>query len=241
MLYRLLFLTAALMVLSVTPALSDPLRIVTLEQVPYGYMEDGSPTGLLYDIGNAIAEEAGLAAENRFVNLERGIEEIIAGRADIIIIFPNPRIRAVAKNLGSILHLETVILGSAGSDFSSIGDLAGKSVASLRGAQYDARLSHIESITVLPIKDYIYGLKMVANKRADAIVGPIYGLEHSMKANGLSRALFGTPLVLHELHANVYYSIHGDAERASKVRAAIACLKQDGVVDALLAKYALEH
>lgn len=239
MLYRLLFLTVTLVVLSATPAMSDHLRILTLEQAPYGYMENGSPTGLLYDIGNAIAEEAGLAAENRFVKLERGIEEISLGRADIFIIFPNPNILAVAENLGSVLPLETVILGRSGVDFSSIGDLAGKSVASLRGAQYDARLSQMETVTVLPIKSYVNGLKMVANKRADAIVGPIYGLESSMKANGLSRDLFGTPLVLHVLHANVYYSVHGDAERASKVRAAIAHLKRDGIIQALLAKYAL--
>jgi len=232
-------LFALLMLCPAVPVQADHLRIVILRQAPYGYMLDGKPTGLAYEIGSAIAEEADLTYENRLVSLQRGVEEISQGRADMIIMFPSPAIEKVASNQGPFLPMETVILGRAGSDFNSFEDLSGKSVATLRGAKYDARLTVENNITPLPTKSYLRGLKQVLDKSVDAIIGPKFGLDYIIKINALSREQFGSPLVLQVVHAGVFVSHGAHAGVSRKIREAMGRLRKKGLVEALLAKYSL--
>ncbi len=57
---RLFAILATLLVLA-GQALGAPLRIATILGAPWGFIgSDGQPTGMMYEIGNRIAEVAGL-------------------------------------------------------------------------------------------------------------------------------------------------------------------------------------
>ncbi len=50
------------------------LRIETIESLPFGYLDrNGQPTGIMYEIGNRIAEEAGMPYVNAVVPYARTV------------------------------------------------------------------------------------------------------------------------------------------------------------------------
>ena len=52
----------------VLPASGKALRIETIASVPFGFIDtDGNPTGIMYEISNRIAEEAGLPYTNKII------------------------------------------------------------------------------------------------------------------------------------------------------------------------------
>ena len=213
------------------------LRIVSLAQAPYAFEQYGKTVGVLFDLGNALSLEAGLTPLNQPLRLARAVEEISSGRADMVIMLPTREIEAVARNLGPLLTVESVALGSKGVVFDSIENLRGKAVASLRAAVYDERISKENGIKIYPTKDYVHGLKLLLAKRVDAVVGPKVGLEYAIKSNGLDREQFGEPLVLSVNSVCVFLSKGIGGKTAEQLRAALVRLKDSGTVEGIVTGY----
>lgn len=232
-------MTILAVLLFATIAVASNLNIATIDLPPYGYVKNGAPTGLTFELGNAIAREAGLIPMNRIARLHRGVAEVGDGRADLIIMFPTPTIEAVALNLGQVLDMETVVIGRPGTKLCSPDDLHGKTVASVRDAKYDNRISGDSEITLYACKSYLHGLKLMLAKRVDAIIGPKLGLYHTIKTNDLPRQEIGEPLVLSVAHATVFLSRKAPAHYAHRLHEAIKRLKANGTIDKLVRKYSL--
>jgi len=226
-------------VLLATTAFAADLKIVTVDLPPYGYTMDNAPAGLTFEIGNALAREAGLNPVNRIARLQRGVEEIANGRADLVIMLSTPKVKEVAIALGQVMPMETVVMGHSGVPLGAPEDLIGKTVASVRDARYDNRISDNSGVTLYPCKNYLHGLKMVAGKRVDAIIGPRLGLLHSIRDNGLSRQDFGEPLILRKTFATVFLSRKAPAEYWDRLRQALRQIKVNGTADELIGKYSL--
>ncbi len=63
------------------PVQARPLKIETIESAPFGYIDDqGKPAGIMYEIGNRIAEEAGMEYVNSIVPYARTSCRTGAGR-----------------------------------------------------------------------------------------------------------------------------------------------------------------
>ncbi|BDQ33964.1 substrate-binding periplasmic protein [Pseudodesulfovibrio portus] len=210
---------------------------MSLALSPYSYEQDGKLTGLVYDLGNALAEEAGLTAQNRQVRVLRAVEEIALGRADMVLMLPTSAIEKVADNLGPILSLETIALGRRGADYRSVEGLRGRTVASVRGTRYDERISPENGITIYQTTNYLHSLKLLLGNRVDAVVGPRFGLMHTIRENGLPPERFGEPLVLNVTQACVFLSKRVDPEVARRLRAAMVRMVREGKAERLCFSY----
>lgn len=220
-------------------ALAETLNIVTLDLPPYGYVEKGVRMGLNYDLGNELARAAGLEPENRIVPLARGIEDISSGRADIIIMFPNPEINSYGVNLGEVLPMETVIVGRAGTVLRTLRDVRGKTLATVRGAKYDDRVSKKSGIILYPTDSYEQSLKMLLAGRVDAVIGPNLGLYSTARKMNVPKQALCEPLVLSVAQGCVFVSKLTPAATVEKLKKAIDLIKKEKINEKLLTKYAL--
>ena len=233
------FIIVCIVLLTASVAVGETLRIVTLSLPPYGYVEKGTDTGLNYELSNLLAVEAGFEPDNRIIPLIRAVDDIAAGRADMVIMFPNPTIDAVAKNLGIILPMETVLFGRAGSLYRSLKDARGKIVASVRGARYDERISKKSGIILYPTASYSQSLKMLLAGRVEAVIGPKLGLYFTVKTDNYPKRAFGDPLVLSTAQGCVFISNKTSPDIIEKVVAAMTRILANGTVQMLLEKYSL--
>jgi len=220
--------------------MAEPFSLATIALPPYGYSEKGQPKGLTYELGNAIATEAGLTPTNSILPFARAMEEIALGKVDAIIMFPNPTIDSCAENLGLVLPMETIILGRAGTPLRSLRDVRGKTLATIRGAKYDDRISKKNGIILYPTDSYSQSLKMLLAKRVDAVVGPKMGLYFTAKRDAIPKRALGAPLVLSVAKGCFFLSNKvSDGQIRQRLIEAIERLKKNGTINALSAKYAL--
>lgn len=219
--------------------LAEGLRIVTIDLPPYGFVTKGMISGLCYELGDIIAREAGLEAINRIRPLARGVEDIVDGTADMIIMIPSEEILHWADNLGSILPLEVVIFGRVQTPLRTLRDVRGKVVAHVRGAGYQDSKSRELGIVPYPSGSYEQSLKMLLSKRVDAVMGPKMGLQYTARRLGLPRRAFGPPLVVSVAQGSVFLSKRVKADVAARVAEAVERILRDGTMQRLLDKYSL--
>jgi len=221
-----------------TPVTAEVLNIATIALPPYGYVEAWQPAGLNYELGNVIAEEAGYTPDNKIVPLARAMYDIKTGDADVIIMFPNPFINTHAVNLGLVLPMDTVVLGRADVTIMSIDDLRGKTVATVRGAKYDNRISQKNGIILYPTENYSQNLKMLMARRVDAVIGPILGLYYTARKNNIPKQAFGTPLILSTAQGSLFLSKKTlSADKKQRLTKAVKSLRAKGTMKMLLDKY----
>ncbi|MCJ2165659.1 MULTISPECIES: transporter substrate-binding domain-containing protein [unclassified Pseudodesulfovibrio] len=236
--YLFFLLSLCLFPLSVS---AESLHIATIDLPPYGFLDGKEATGLCYELGNAIAREAGLEPENQLLPLARGMKNIANGSADMIIMLPNKEISVSADNLGPILPSEIVVFGLAQTPLRTVKDLRGKVVAFVRGSRYfTCNFSEIGAI-LYPLHGYEQGLKMLLNKRVDAVMGPKLGLYYTAQKTGLPRRAFGRPLTLCAAQGSVFLSKKVDSAVAARISAAVEHLVKTGRVQQLIDKYSLEQ
>lgn len=213
---------------------------MTVSLPPYGYMEGGRPTGLVYEVVNAVAIEAGYTSVNTIVPLARAVKSLEEGTSDLTLMFPNPAIEEVAMNLGPLLPMEAVVLGRAGVALRSFKDVRGKIVATVRGAQYDERISKKNGVIVYPTESYCQSLKMLVAKRVDFAAGPKLGLLHSARGMSIPKRALGKPLVLSVVQGSLFLSLkNATPEKRQRLTEAMARLRKNGTIDAFLEKYSL--
>ncbi len=228
------------LILFVSPAVSEDLTIMTLALNPYGYMEKGRETGLTYEVANAIAIEAGYSPHNHIAPLKRAVEDLVSGKADITIMFPLPEVEAVAFNLGVVMEMENIVLGRAGTFMRSFRELRGKTLATVRGARYDDRISKANGIIPYPTESYSQSLKMLMAGRVDGVVGPKLGLFHAAKKLRLPKKSFNTPFVLSVGKACVFLSkVTASPEKRARLLKAMDTISRNGTIELLLQKYSL--
>lgn len=235
--FRRILLTL-LMVFFAVPAESGELRIMDLALAPYSYEEDGRVRGLLHDLGDALAREAGMTPRGRLVRLVRAVEELSMGRADLVLMLPTEAVMKVADDLGPIFGLETVAIGRRGANFRTVEALRGRTVAAIRGARYDARISAENGIIVSPAQNYLHAFKMLLGNRVDAVIGPRFGLMFTVREAGLPADRFDEPLSLSTVQVCVFVAKRSGPELAERLRKALARLRSNGTVEAVLARYA---
>jgi len=223
-----------------TPALAEVLNIATIDLLPYGYTENGQPTGLNYELANIIAKEAGYTPNNSIVPLARATHYIETGRMDVVIMFSTPFILTHADNLGLVLPMETVVLSRADTIIDTLQDLSGKTVATVRGAKYDDRVSKINDIVLYPTRNYTQSLKMLLFGRVDAVIGPILGLSYTAKENNFSKQDFSTPFILSTAQGNLFLSKKSSStDKKQRLSNALKHLKKNGTLQSILNKYSL--
>ena len=238
-LITLTYLTC-LLILMTTPVFAKVLHIATIALAPYGYTENGQSTGLNYELANAIAKEAGYTPDNSIVPLVRATHYIKAGKMDVVIMFPTPFIATHADNLGLVLPMETVVLSRTDTTIKALKDLTGKTIATVRDAKYDDRISKMKGIHLYPTRNYTQSLKLLLSRRVDAVIGPILGLSYTARKNNFPRQVFGTPFILSTAQGNLFLSKKSSsADKKQRLSNALKRLRENGTMQKILSKYRL--
>jgi ABC-type amino acid transport substrate-binding protein len=183
------------------------LRIVTIDSAPFGFRTpEGRETGMMYDIGNLIAAEAGLESTNVIVPYQRSALALVSGQADMALRYTNAELAAGAIPVGRVLSLPTIVVAPAGKRLNSLGDLHGKLVAVPRGGQFDTAFDAQQQIRKYEVADYPQMLRMLRLGRVDAGIGSSVGIYYNAQQLGIARDALSKPLVLGVRHFELHLS-----------------------------------
>lgn len=236
---RLAYVLLLLVLVISLPAQARPLRIETIESLPFGYINDnGQPTGIMYEIGNRIAEEAGMPFVNIIVPYARMVYELEQGKCDIVLRYSNEKLDQVAIPVATIITLPTIVLSAAGNQFKSLTDLRGKSVGVVRGGRFDDAFDADNAINKVETGNYEQIMRMVMAKRLDAGIGSNVGLYFNATRAGIRPEQLAPPLVLSERSFYLHFSRKtADEETVAAVKEAVKRLQARGEIRKIIQKY----
>ena len=221
------------------PAHARPLKIQTIESLPFGYInESGQPTGIMYEIGNRIAEEAGMPYVNTIVPYARTVYELEHGNCDFVLRYSNEKLDHIAIQVASIVSLPIIILSAAGNEFKSLSDLHGKTVGVVRGGRFDDAFDADAAIKKADTGNYEQSMRMVMAKRLDAAIGSNVGLYFNARRTGIRPEQLAPPLVLSEKSFYLHFSRRtADDETVAAVKEAVKRLQARGEIRKIIQKY----
>lgn len=218
-------------------AYADSLNIATVDMSPYGYVKDGCPSGMVFEMGNAIAEKAGFSRNNEIVSLGAAIRKLESGAADMVITFPSKEMDAVGSRVTVVSLPGAVVMVRADTVLRSLRDLAGKRVATVRGAVYDKGQLHKAGLASIPAEDCAQALKLLLSQRVDGVIGPSSDLTHAIETNRLPKRAFGKTLPLSVEVGTLYLSSAVGPEERKRLVKAVNELMEDGTLSTLVEKY----
>lgn len=177
-------------------ATAEPLRIETIQSAPFGVVEGGVSSGMMYEIGNLIAERAGLSTVNQVVPYARTVVSLRNGSADMVIRFSNAELAEVAVQVARVLPMQTVLVSLPGSRVERLTDLAGATVSVARSAPLDPRLQAVPGVHFERVQNNEMSVRMVVAGRVKAAFGSRLGLLGAAHRLGIRQDHFAAPLVV---------------------------------------------
>lgn len=179
------------------PAMSETLNIETINGPPWGFVGiDGKASGMMYEIGNRIAEEAGFSYTNTLIPYARTAFDIENGKADLVLRFGNEQMTRGAVPVATIVSMPIILIGPSGTNYKSLSELHGKTVGVVRTSKYVEQFDTDLAIKKYPVTDYVMMAKMLALRRLDAGVGSSVGLLYGAYIAEVKLEEMGVPLVL---------------------------------------------
>lgn len=220
-------------------AFAKELRIVTIDSAPFGFRTaDGKPTGMIYEISNLIAEEAGLSHTNEILPYARTVHAVGSGDADFVIRYGNAELENVAIPVARVLSLPTIVVGHPSVKFESLKDLHGKTVGIPRGGRFDDAFEANTAILKYPVADYAQTIKMVTAQRIDAGIGSSVGLYYNAHLLGIKKEQLGKPLILSTQHFELHFSKKREnQETIAALKNAVARLEKRNEIKKIVNKY----
>ena len=174
------------------------IEIRTIGIPPYGIKSDKGLSGIYYDTANLLAKEAGYKVHNAIYPYARIIHGLKSGKTDMTIMFKYESLNEHVIYIAPLPSLKTVIIGLKEDSFDSLDSLRGKTIAYLRGAKFSDEVDNNPDIKKLVTTDFIQGIKMLARRRVDAIIGPLDPIISAIERTGHDQNIFGKPLVIDE-------------------------------------------
>jgi ABC-type amino acid transport substrate-binding protein len=220
-------------------AFGKEIHIATIDSAPFGFRgADGKPTGMIYEISNLIAEEAGFTYTNEILPYPRTVHAVGSGEADFVIRYGNAELENVAIQVARVLSLPTIVVGHPSAKFESLNDLHGKTVGIPRGGRFDDAFEADTAILKYPVADYAQTVKMLTAQRIDAGIGSSVGLYYNAHLLGIKKEQLGKPLVLSTQHFALHFSKKREnAETIAALRNAVARLDKRGEIKRIVNKY----
>jgi ABC-type amino acid transport substrate-binding protein len=220
-------------------AWSEPLKIETIHGPPWGFVgSDGMPTGIMYEIGNRVAEKAGFSFTNSLVPYARTASDIESGNADFILRFGNDQMARAAVPVATIVTLPIILVGPAGKTYNNLSELHGKTVGVVRTSSYAEQFDADLAIKKYAVNDYVAMAKMLAMRRLDAGVGSSIGLFYGAYMAGVKPQELGVPLVLGSNDFILFFSKkNAKPETIKALKDAVKKLTVSGEIAQIMSKY----
>ncbi len=188
-------------------AAAEPLKVAVIDAPPFGMKgPDGATIGAAVDVAVALGKRAAVAVEPMLLPRVRIPGMMAEGQADLAGMVASPAADAIGHRLAPMQPLSTIILSRPGAPIGAVAGLEGKTIALLRAANYDPRISENPAIRKQEVSSYASGLSLLMAERVDGLIGPDMGLYFEATQMGLTRASFAPPLVVNKLDVWLYLS-----------------------------------
>lgn len=214
------------------------LRIETIKSEPFGYEDRRGKGGMMYEIGNLIADTAGLEHDNQIVPYARTVLSLRTGTADMTLRFTNDELRQVAIQVAPVIGMPTGIYSLAQRPYRSLQALDGAVLAVVRSFPIDARVTARKNIIRYTTDNHEHSLKMLLAGRVDAVLSTDYGIRGAALALGHSPAELAPPIPLEKQYFWLHLSRKtATPETVSALNAAVAKLQSSGDIARIQRKY----
>ncbi len=236
---RTVYLGALVLGLMAPGAFAKELRIVTIDSAPFGFRTaDGKPAGMMYEISNLIAQEAGFTYSNDILPYARTVHSVTLGDADFVIRYGDATLTSVAIQVARVLGLPTIVVSKPSLQLKTLKDLQGKTVGHPRGGWFDDDFEMDTAILKFQVNDYSQALKMLMADRFEAAIGSSVGLYYNAHLLGLKKEQLGKPLVLGTRHFELHFSKKtANEETIAALRNAVARLEKRDEIKKIVNKY----
>jgi len=224
-----------------SPLSAQTIQIETINVAPFGFTgEKGKPTGMMFEISNKIAEEAGFKYANVIVPYARTILELRDGKADFVLRYSNEQLQEVAIPVVSVVSMQTIILFKVGHPFENLEDLQGKIVGMVRGGKFDNNFDKNTAIHKFEVNDYTQMLKMLMKGRLDAVIGSNVGLYYTANTLGITPNALSSPIQLSSKDFILHFSKKTLASKSmdlDRLKLSVEKLKKTGEIKGIINRY----
>lgn len=220
-------------------ASAKELHIVTIDSAPFGFQgADGKPGGMMYEISNLIAAEAGFTYVNEVLPYGRTVLSVASGDADFVIRYGSPELTTAAIQVARVLGLPTIVVSKPSFQFRKLHDLHGKTVGVMRSGRFDDDFEADAAILKYRVNDYPQALRMLMADRFEAGIGSSVGLYYNAHVMGIKKEQLGKPLVLSTQYFELHFSRKtANDETIAALKSAVARLEKRGEIKAIVNKY----
>ena len=225
---------------------------IDLTYAPYAYLENGTPSGFDPDFMRLLSKELGLDATFKDTRIENIIIGLNASHYDVVAsaLYVNPQ---RAKQVDFVPYLQTggvlVVRGSDTFQPQTLEDLCGKSISSMKGASWIAKLNQVSESYCAPrgLKPIVVKEYPSAPEAAQALLSKGVDVQYEDAAvaqmvieslNG--RLVISSKEMLDPVLIGLAFN-KNNPELKKQVYAAIQTLKANGSYDQLLKKYNLAY
>ena len=186
---------------------AQTLKIETVDIAPYGFRDKADhPTGMLYEIGNRIAEQAGLPYINEIVPVVRTAPNLESGKSNMILRIDNAEIDRVGIKVMPITTVSVILFSRQESHFSTAIDFSGKTIGMVRGADYGNAITKIYGFSRYNTNDYKQMLRMVMAGHLDGGIGTAPGVYYTLLSIGVAIQRLAKPVVVDRITIFLYLS-----------------------------------
>ena len=228
-------------ILSLLLALSVQARTLKIETIrtdPFGYDDARGKGGMMYEIGNLIAETAGLPYENRIVPYARTVLSLKDGSADMVLRFNNEELSSVAIQVIPVVGMQTVVLSRATRPVNSLAELNGKLLAVVRSFPLDPRIEDNSSIRIYTTDSNEHSMRMLLAGRVDAVLGSDVGMYGAASTLGHQINEFAAPIKLESRDFWLHLSRKTADEATIKaLKNAVEKLQRQGAINRIRQRY----
>lgn len=226
--------------------ISQPLKIGVINNFPpFEYVEDGELTGFDIELVNAILDVEGLKGEWVVMGFDGLVPALQSGQIDMAVsdISVNEERKAVVDFSDPYYNDGQAIAVKAGSDLSSLEDLAGKTIVSTQGTSGNVAAQKVAdeygaTVQTLTSSDALY--LAVTSGQADALVIDTSAIQYRIATDGDSPTIemLGDPI---ESAPTAIAIPKGNPQLVKRLNSGLKKIQDNGTYDELREKYLPER
>ena len=193
--------------------------------------------GVYADIFKRLSQLSGCKIQLRLTPIKRAVAEVTTGATQATMMLERDDLNRGGVALGTVTTLEIEIWLPKNSTARVLDQLAGKTVATLRGPAYHEEFDANNLITKYPVAGARQQLEMLRAGRVDGALGVRQNFLVAMRELGWHGELFSDPIWLGSRRVLLWVtpSLKGDP-CADKLSQALAKMRRSGEIDRLVAK-----
>jgi len=198
---------------------------------------NGAVGGVYGEVFRRLSQLSGCAMDLRLVPIGRAVAEVSSGAAQATMMLEREDLNRAAVSLGTVTTLEIEVWLPKGSPVRGLDDLAGKTVATLRGPAYHEEFDADNRILKYQVANARQQLEMMRKGRLDGALGVRQNFLVAMHELGWGGDQFADPVWLGSRRVLLWVAPGlREAPCTRRVSDALATMRRSGEIDRMVAK-----